>query len=206
MSRTPILLTLAILVFLSSGSLPALAQSVDTGSPALGRWDLTVHAPEGDYPAWLEIEKSGVSTLVGRYVGQAGSARPVAEIVPSMDGTYYHFSIPPQWSERRSNLDVEFRLADGKMEGWTTEHEGQVLEFTGVRAPALRREETPRWGAPVTLLEEGGLGGWHVVGGESQWAVEEGVLKKPGERRQPGHRPCLRRFQAARRVQVPGRQ
>ena len=46
-------------------------------SPLEGRWDLTVHGPQGDYPSWLEVRRSGYRTLVGSFVGQFGSVRPI---------------------------------------------------------------------------------------------------------------------------------
>jgi len=182
MPRKSILLTLFTLAFISLGSTQLSAQSVFTGSPAIGKWDLTVHTSNGDYPAWLEIEKSGISTLVGEYVGQGGSARPIAEIIPNLDGEYYHFSIPPQWSQRNNYLKFEFHVVNGKLEGWTTEHEGKVLKFTGVRAPELKRDKEPEWGQPIQLLGNSGLDGWHVIEGTSQWSVQNGVLsnKKGG--------------------------
>ena len=46
------------------GLAPATAQE----APIVGRWDLTVHGSDGDYPAWLEVRRSGYRTLVGSYV------------------------------------------------------------------------------------------------------------------------------------------
>jgi hypothetical protein len=66
----------------------------------LGRWDLTVQGPDGPYPSWLEIRKSGYRTLVGSYVGQFGSARPVAEV--KFDGTNLRFVVPLQWEPSRA--------------------------------------------------------------------------------------------------------
>ena len=44
--------------------------------PIVGRWDLTVHGSDGDYPSWLEVRQSGYRTLVGSFVGRTGSAGP----------------------------------------------------------------------------------------------------------------------------------
>ena len=40
----------------------------------LGRWDLNVRGEQGEYPAWLEVRRSG-SSLVGSFVGQFGRLR-----------------------------------------------------------------------------------------------------------------------------------
>ncbi|MFM8218838.1 MAG: hypothetical protein ACKOJF_07935, partial [Planctomycetaceae bacterium] len=79
------LLSLAVLVtscLLESCLMNALAAAPDAGpAPELqGRWDLEVQGPQGSYPSWLEVRKSGAKTLVGAYVGQFGSARPVAHV------------------------------------------------------------------------------------------------------------------------------
>src|SRR5262249_45172530 len=43
----------------------------------VGRWDFKVHGTDGDHPSWLEVRESGYRTLVGSFVGQFGSARPI---------------------------------------------------------------------------------------------------------------------------------
>jgi hypothetical protein len=48
--------------------------------PAGRRYDLTLYNAGKTYPAWLEIHHSGTRTLVGQYVGQGGSARPISKI------------------------------------------------------------------------------------------------------------------------------
>src|SRR5262245_1988109 len=68
----------------------------------IGRWDMTVKGPDGDYPSWLEVRRSGHTTLVGSFVGQFGSARPIAK-VDFADGRL-RFSIPPQWEHRKDDL------------------------------------------------------------------------------------------------------
>ena len=50
------------------------------GSEVAGSWNLTVETEEGEKPSWLYIKTSGISTLVGKFVGIEGSARPISEI------------------------------------------------------------------------------------------------------------------------------
>ena len=59
----------------------------------IGRWDLVVLGTKGSFPSWLETSKSGHATLVGRYVGQFGSARPIGKIESL--GDTFRFSVPP---------------------------------------------------------------------------------------------------------------
>ena len=65
--------------------------------PVVGRWDLTVHGPDEDYPSWLEIRQSGYRTLVGSFVGKAASC-PANRGVEFEKGRI-HFSLPPQRGE-----------------------------------------------------------------------------------------------------------
>lgn len=149
------------------------------GSEAAGRWDITIAAPGGEQPAWLEIKTSGVSALVGRYVGPSGSARPISEITYSGEEETYEFSIPPQWS-KGADLHVEFTFEGEQLRGRTTGPEGNTLEWTGVRAPSLEGESEPEWGEPVHLLDNE-LSKWEIPE-NSQFEMKDGVMvnKKSG--------------------------
>jgi hypothetical protein len=69
--------TIALLILASSASFAADRDSINS-LPLLGRWDLTVHDGDNKYPSWIEVKLSGHSSLVGSYVGQFGSVRPVS--------------------------------------------------------------------------------------------------------------------------------
>src|SRR5258706_13991171 len=43
--------------------------------PFLGRWDLTLQAPDREYPSWLELRQEG-GQLKAEMVGRWGNARP----------------------------------------------------------------------------------------------------------------------------------
>jgi hypothetical protein len=49
--------------------------------------------------------------------------------------------------------------------------------WNGERAPALQRSSPPRWDQAVALIAKDGLAGWHVMGGDNQWTVEDGILR-----------------------------
>lgn len=154
------------------------ASDSDSGpSPDLqGRWDLEVHSPQGAYPAWLEIRKSGFQTLVGAFVGQFGSARPVSRILGQ--GSGFHFSIPPQWERRKTDLEVRGILIEGRLEGTLTADDGSLLQWTGTRAPALTREQPPRWQSPIPLFNGRDLSGWKTQHPDrpNGWQVIQGLL------------------------------
>lgn len=143
----------------------------------LGRWDLTVHTPGGNRSSWLEVELSGNDVFVGRFVGTSGSARPISRVITSGDSL--HFSIPPQWEEGTNDLTVAGRLTGAGLSGTITFPDGKSYDWTGVRAPALRRQKTPTWGTPIRLLHANDLGGWHAIAGGpvSHWQVHNGILQ-----------------------------
>lgn len=150
------------------------AQAAPALPPIIGRWDLTVRGPRGDRSAWLEVRHSGVQTLVGQFVGTSGSARPISQ-VEYKDGAL-RFAIPPQWERVEGNLVVAGRLDGDRLTGTMTLGNGQPVEWTGVRAPTLRRAAAPQWDAPVRLLNGTDLAGWHSDGA-NEWEAATGVLR-----------------------------
>ena len=145
-----------------------------------GRWDLTVETTAGRIPSWLEVEHSGFETLVGRFVGQFGSARPVAHITGNGDSL--HFEIPRQWEQGTGMLVVDGKLEDGDhLSGRMVFPDGSTGKWTGVRAPLMHPATTsPQWSTPINLLHAEDLGGWHTIGdAANQWTVSGGVLRSP---------------------------
>ena len=143
----------------------------------LGRWDITVETPEGKRPSWLEVRKSGNKMLVGQFVGIVGSARPVSRI--DVTGDSLRFAIPPQWEQESADLVVSGRVEGDRLRGSMTAPDGRRFDWTGVRAPSLRRAAKPAWGQPTRLIQPSGLAGWRALGAENQWVVENGVLRSP---------------------------
>lgn len=141
----------------------------------IGRWDLTVTGPKSVYPSWLEVTLSGSRTLVGRFVGGGGSARPISRVV--FDNGAVRFSIPPQWERDTADMAFDATLTDDTLQGTIVTPAGERHPFTGRRAPALRRSGVPTWGTPTTLFTGTDLTGWTTFGGTSQWAAKAGVLE-----------------------------
>ncbi len=140
-----------------------------------GRWDITIDQDGKPVPSWLEVQHSGLHTLVGQFVGDGGSARPISKI--NFSEGKMSFSIPPQWEQSDNDLTVEGMLANDKLSGTITTPKGKVYKWTGVRAPSLKRTQEPVWGKPIQLLNNNNLDGWHALGEKNQWVVESGVLK-----------------------------
>jgi hypothetical protein len=172
-----LLARLAVLLPLTPVALAAQAPSPPS---AVGRWDLTVTGPQGPYPSWLEITRSGHRTLVGRVMHGVGSARPIAEVV--LDGATLRFAVPPQWETDTADLRVEGMLEStgDRMTGTLVTPGGERHTWTAVRAPELRRPAEVRWGVAIPLFNGRSLGGWTTQGGQSKWTVRDGILTNAG--------------------------
>jgi hypothetical protein len=174
-----------VVSFLAVGMVTALAAQDDPPAKPqrptiIGRWDLTVQTPQGDYPSWLEVSRSGRSTLVGSFVGRSGSARPISRV--EFDNGRVRFTVPPQWESRKDDLHFEGQLEDDFLRGETTDDQGRRVTWTGRRAPTLKRAQPPSWGEAIELLNGKDLAGWMPRSAEARnrWEVREGVLANAG--------------------------
>lgn len=140
----------------------------------LGRWDLTIDKNGIKSPSWLEIKLSGFNVLVGSFVAESGSVRPVSQI-HLKDGKI-SFSIPPQWEGGNGNVQLEGKLNNGKLEGIFTNTNGEKYSFSGEKAPYLVRSSAPEWGEPIELFNGKDLTGWKLSSEDNQWKVENGIL------------------------------
>lgn len=168
----------ALIAFgLVCGPAPGDARAADAAEEALiGRWDIDIHTPDGDLPSWLEIRRSGKRTLVGQFVGVAGSARPISRV--EVESGELRFSIPPQWEEGTGDLSFRGKLQGDRLAGSMTFPDDRRFDWSARPAPALKRAGTPRWGEPVRLFNGTDLTGWRAHGeSQSQWKVEKGVLR-----------------------------
>ncbi|TAF49353.1 MAG: DUF1080 domain-containing protein, partial [Sphingobacteriia bacterium] len=140
----------------------------------IGRWDLTVTMGERIVPSWLEVKLSGMKTLVGYFVAEGGSARPISHI--TFQNGKLHFSIPPQWDRLDKYMEFDGLLTEGQLKGTIEAPNGNMYAFVGEKAPLLKREKAPEWGKPIDLLAGNALKAWYASGNNSQWSVTGGVL------------------------------
>ena len=127
-------------------------------------------------PSWMEIRLSGNRTLVGRFVGPSGSARPVSEVV--VKGKSFSFVIPPQWDPGEGDMELKGEQVNDQLKGTIKSPSGKTYSWTAVRAPKLEYVENYTWGTPVKLFNGKDLTGWKPDG-KSLWIVENGILKNP---------------------------
>jgi hypothetical protein len=142
----------------------------------IGRWDMTIFMSEKTVPSWLEVERSGVKTLVGQFVGSGGSARPISKI--NFANGKMSFSLPPQWESGNNDISFEATLQGDSLTGTMISSDGKSHSWTAVRAPSLHRQAKPSWGKTVQLFNGVDLKGWHAPG-ENQWKAENGILRSP---------------------------
>ena len=151
----------------------------DAPSAYAGRWDLTLKAPDHEYPSWLEIRKDGGS-LHATFVSRSGNARPLPKCELS-NGTLTFVS-PKEEEERKDDMVFKGKLVGDQLQGTTTGQDGTPWTWTGVRAPSLKRTHPPKWGKPLSLLNGKDLTGWHMSTPQSTavWKVVNGTLVSPG--------------------------
>jgi hypothetical protein len=145
-------------------------------APIEGRWDLTVNMDGKELPSWLEVVHSGNKWLVGHFVGTGGSARPISKI--NFSNNKLSFTIPPQWEEEDNDMVFEATYQGDSLVGTMIHSNGKTYNWSGTRAPLLKRASAPVWDKPVKLLNQSNMDGWKALG-KNQWVVENGVLKSP---------------------------
>jgi hypothetical protein len=151
---------------------------IDEPPAIIGRWDLTVSKDGKEVPSWLEVTHSGYNTLIGRFVAEGGSARPISKV--NFKDNIMSFAIPHQWEAGDEDVVVQATLIGDSLSGTLKSSNGKTYNWTGVRAPLLKRNAAPVWGTPIKLFNGKDLKGWHIEGtGENQWKVVNGVLTSP---------------------------
>jgi hypothetical protein len=135
-----------------------LAQQTGNSDPILGRWDLTVHGDDGDYPSWLEIRLRKEDQLMASFVGRVGSMRHASSA--SFDDGRLDVRIPVQYEAAGGDVSIVGQLDGQRLRGLVRIGNDEPTRWIGVRAPSLLRDEAPNWVAPVPLIGEGPLDGW----------------------------------------------
>lgn len=158
----------------------------------LGRWDLTLRTPLREYPSWLEIAQDGTQ-LKARMVSRWGHARQLSKC--EVSNGRITFVSPKEEEDRKDDMVFEGKLSGKTLVGSTTGPDGTPWQWTGEKAPSLKRKAVPQWGNPTQLFNGKDLSGWKMShpGPTATWKIENGTLVSPG------HGPELI---VARRIQL----
>jgi 3-keto-disaccharide hydrolase len=153
--------------------------SADTVTPFLGRWDITLKAPDSEYPSWLEVNQEN-GQLKAQMVGRWGNARPLPKV--EFANGHLKFVSPKEEENAKEDMVFDATLNGNTLSGTTNGPDGAVWTFTGDKAPALHADTTPKWGKPVPLFNGKNLDGWHMSKSDSKtvWKVQNGKLITPG--------------------------
>jgi hypothetical protein len=152
--------------------------SRDSAKPFLGRWDLTLKAPDREYPSWLELRDEN-GHLTAQMVGRWGNARPLPSA--ELSNGRLKFVSPKEEEDSKTDMVFEGTLTGKILSGTTNAPDGKTWQWTGRRAPVLKRTSPPNWASPIPLFNGKDLAGWHEdkPGASPVWKVENGVLVRP---------------------------
>ena len=153
--------------------------SSDSAKPFLGRWDLTLKAPDREYPSWLELREEN-GQFKAQMVGRWGNARPLPSA--ELSNGHLKFVSPKEEEDSKTDMVFEGTLTGKILSGTTNAPDGKTWQWTGRRAPVLKRTSPPKWASPIPLFNGKDLAGWHEdkPGASPAWKVENGVLITPG--------------------------
>ena len=169
-----LMLAIAVQVY-SEKTSTAPAASVQS---LLGRWDLTLKTPGREYPSWLELTQQN-GQLKALFVSRWGNARPLPKV--EFANGQLMFVSPKEEEDRKNDMVFVGKLSGGRLAGTTTGPDGLPWQWTGVRAPSLKRNSPLKWGNPVQLFDGKDLKEWHMSDPKlPAWTVEDGILVSPG--------------------------
>jgi hypothetical protein len=143
--------------------------------PFLGRWDMTLDAPDHQYPSWLELTENG-DKLQGRMVGRWGSAHPVVDV--KIEKSVLTFASPKDEEDTPKDMPFQAKLVGGKLVGTMSGPDGTTWRWTGERAPLLNRTTVTKWDTPIRLFNGKDTAGWWFDNPSAAniWSVKDGVL------------------------------
>src|SRR6201984_3313498 len=118
------------------------AHAAESAKAYLGRWDLTLRTRDREYPSWLELREEN-GQLKAEYVGRWGNARPLPSAELS-DGKL-KFVSPKDEEGAKEDMVFEGALTGNALSGSVNGPDGKTWDWSGRRAPSLKRAAEPAW-------------------------------------------------------------
>ena len=175
----PLMILVSLSVTLAYAEKTASSDANASVQSFLGRWDLTLKAPDREYPSWIEIRQED-GQLKAQIVSRWGNARPLPKV--EISSGKITFISPKEEEDRKDDMVFEGKLTGDSLSGTTTGQDGTPWKWTGKKAPSLQRTGTPKWGNPIKLFNGKDLTGWRPdkPNANKAWTVENGTLITPG--------------------------
>ena len=150
-----------------------LANAVAQSNPFVGRWDITVSTPTGNYPDWLEVQDTN-GKLSARIQPRAGSAFLAIDV--QRQGT--HLVVTLSAATRKAPAPTwDLAVEGGRLAGTAKRGDAVEGQLSGVRAPALKRPMPSAWTTPESLFNGKDLTGWEpITPANNHWVVKNGEL------------------------------
>ena len=141
----------------------------------LGRWDITVTTPSGEFPSWIEISLRDGKPAI-EMVGRSGNAFPVPRV--DIQNDRIEFGAPEGFQGRKNGFLFTGRLEGHRIVGTTDGRDGAPWQWSAVPVPRLDRGAPPGWGQPVPLFDGKDLSNWRPQNpaADNGWSVEEGIM------------------------------
>jgi hypothetical protein len=113
-------------------------------------------------------------------VSRWGHARPLPKV--EVSNGRITFVSPKEDEERKDDMVFEGKLSGSTLVGTTTGPDGTPWQWTGEKAPDLKRGTEPKWGEPKQLFNGKNLNGWRPSdpNATATWKIENGTLVSPG--------------------------
>jgi hypothetical protein len=152
---------------------PLVAAALLGAGPFTGRWDLTVTAPAGSYPGWMEFTEAGGAPQV-RVQPRGGSVRPARDV--KVDGARMTLTLVPAGPKGPATT-WELSVAGGRLTGTQKRGNAEAGRLEGVRAPELKRQRPSAWADPEPIFNGRDLTGWEPIGTtQNNWVAQDGAL------------------------------
>jgi len=118
--------------------------------------------------------------LQAQMVGRWGNARPLPKA--SISNGKLTVVSPKEEEASKQDMVFEGTLKGDTLSGTVNAPDGATWTWIGRRAPALKRNGTPKWGTPIALFNGKDLTGWHMSPPNTTpvWKVDNGMLVSPG--------------------------
>src|SRR5580698_8287370 len=155
--------------------IPAFSQPLPTTtSPFQGRWDLVLTAPDGSTsPRWMDYVESRDPLI--RIQPRGGSVHPAYDV--NVDGSHITLTMDKP-TDKRPAVTWDLKIKNQVITG-TQKSGDEITQIKGVKAPDLKREETPKYWAKAEPLFNGhDLNGWEPFPStaKNNWVAEGGDL------------------------------